>query len=216
MLTILTDHKEKPEAWEEKKTNNGKSFKGERQYYTKLQTMYGARMLEFRFLAMRTVKYTRIEDGKEVTEIKSVPEKWQLLATPILYEYASKKAQIAAIPLEAFGFSKKREEKPAVKSSNHTVELTDFLAREIDTMKKRKKSRKPYSKIILLETLYNIDGIDNVQKDGNSIRQKKKYTRDKVQKILNGFNEKEMIKGYIFHEKVIGKSRTFYSVEILL
>ena len=36
-LTILTDHKEKPEAWEEKNKKTDKSFKGERQYYSKLR-----------------------------------------------------------------------------------------------------------------------------------------------------------------------------------
>ena len=214
-LSILTDHELQSEAWEEKKTNNGKSFKGEKQYYVNLELMYGARLLEFRFLSVRAVKYTEIIDGEKVMKSKLVPDKWQLLTEPILYQYASKKAQIAAISLELFGFGEKKSKKLVIKNVNHTSDLTNFLIREIDTMKKTTKSRNPYSATILLERIYELDGINEVQKTGNNINVKKSYTRKKLEKILADFIEKKMISGYKFHKRVIGKSLVFYSVEIL-
>ena len=88
----------------------------------------------------------------------------------------------------------------------------NFFAREIDTMKKNPN----YSKIIILARIYSIDGIDEVQNDANSLKQKKKYTRGKIDKILTRFKTNGLIQGYKFHKKVIGKATTFYSVEILL
>ena len=108
--------------------------------------------------------------------------------------------------------SDKTDNKPALRRGSHTNELANFLTREIDTMKKSPT----YSKIILLDRIYSIDGIDEVQNDANSLKQKKKYTRGKIDKIFTRFKTNGMIQGYIFHKKVIGKATTFYSVEILL
>ena len=108
--------------------------------------------------------------------------------------------------------SDKTDNKPALKRGTHTDELANFLAREIDTMKKKPN----YSKIIVLDRIYSIDGIDEVQNDANSLKQKKKYTRSKIEKILSRFKANGLIQGHKFHKKVIGKATTFYSVEILI
>lgn len=104
----------------------------------------------------------------------------------------------------------------AVRRRACTNELANFLAREIDTMKKTAKHKQPYSRVILLERIYKIDGIDEIQQNGNNIWKKKNRTRDKLDKILSRFQENGMINGHTFHKKTIGKSLTFYSVEIIL
>jgi hypothetical protein len=174
--------------------------------------LYGGRLLEFRWLAERFVTITRTVDGKEIKEMKGIPEVWNILATPLLYQYAASKSQVVSVPLPSLNLSDKADKKPVLKRSNHTNELTNFLTREIDTMKKRSS----YSHIILLERIYSIDGIDEVQNDANSLKQKKKYTRNKIDKILTCFKTNGLIQGHIFHKKVIGKASTFFSVEIQL
>lgn len=144
-------------------------------------------MLEFRFLSVRTVKYTEIIDGEKMMKSKLVPDKWQLLTEPILYQYASKKAQIAAISLELFGFGEKKSKKLVIKNVNHTSDLTNFLIREIDTMKKTAKSKNPYSSTIVLERIYELYGINEVQKTGNNINVKKKLHAEKVGKNSRRF-----------------------------
>mgnify|MGYP007101925853 CR=1 FL=1 len=67
--------------------------------------------------------------------------------------------------------SDKADKKPVLKRGTHTDELTNFLAREIDTMKKSLT----YSKIIFLNRVYFIDGIDEIQTDSNSLKQKKEF-----------------------------------------
>lgn len=79
-----------------------------------------------------------------------------------------------------------------------------------------KKNQNTYNRNILLEHLYSIDGISEVQKNNNNVNFKKKSTQDKIEKILSRFKENGMIQGHIFHKKVIGKATTFYSVEILI
>ena len=83
-------------------------------------------------------------------------------------------------------------------------------------MKKTAKRKQPYSRFILLDRIYQIDGIDDVQQDINSLKKKNSRTRDKLSKILQHFKENGLIAGHLFHKKVHGKSLTFHSVEILL
>ena len=78
------------------------------------------------------------------------------------------------------------------------------------------KKSPTYNKVILLDRIYSIDGIDEVQQDKNDLKKKKKRTRDKLEKILLRLKENGLIQGHKFHTKVIGKATTFYSVEILL
>ena len=108
--------------------------------------------------------------------------------------------------------SDKTDNKPALKRGTHTDELANFLVREIDTMKKKPN----YNKTILLNRIYSIDGINEVQTDTNSVNKKKKRTRDKINIILSRFKKNGLIQGHKFHKKVIGKALTFHSVEILL
>ena len=103
-----------------------------------------------------------------------------------------------------------------MKRGSHNDELAHFLSREIDTMKKTAKRKKSYSHIILLERIYKIDGIDDIQQNDNNIWKKKKRTRDKLNKLLCRFKENGVIKNHSFHKKTIGKSVTFYSVEIFI
>ena len=112
--------------------------------------------------------------------------------------------------------SKKPDKKHSIKRGFHSDELTQFLSREIDTMKKTAKRKKSYSHIILLERIYKIDGIDDIQQNDNNIWLKKKRTRDKLNKILNRFKENAVILGFTLHKKLIGKSLTFHSVEIFI
>ena len=112
--------------------------------------------------------------------------------------------------------SKKGNKKVAINRGDHTDELANFLSREIDTMKSTSKRKQPYSRVILLERIYKIDGIDDIQQDDiNGINKKKSRTRDKLDKILSRFKENGMIEGHQFHKKIKGKSLYFHSVEII-
>ena len=211
LMSIITDHNEKPSAWHELNSNpNDPPFKAENKFYRKVQSLYGGRLLEFRWLAERFVTITRTVDGKEIKEMKGIPEVWNILATPLLYQYAASKSQVVSVPLPSLNLSDKADKKTALKRSNHTNELTNFLTREIDTMKKRSS----YSHIILLERIYSIDGIDEVQQSENSLKKKRYLTRNKLEKILRRFKENGLIQGYTFHKKIIGRTSSFFSVEL--
>ncbi len=82
-------------------------------------------------------------------------------------------------------------------------------------MKKTVKRKQPYSRIILLERIYKIDGIGDIQQNDDNIRTKKKTTRQKLVKILNRFKENGFIKKYELHKKVKKNSLYFHSVEII-
>ena len=156
-------------------------------------------------------------EKQEITEKQSFPEVWKILATPILHQYATAKGQISSVPIKYLNTSNdKRNTVTAVRRRACTNELTSFLAREIDTMKKTAKHKQPYSRIIILERIYKIDGINDIQQNTDNIKTKKKTTRQKLVKILNRFKENDLISGHTFHKKVHGKSLTFHSVEIHL
>ena len=213
LISIVTDYSKKADVWADFNSDSTqRPFKSERKFYKKLQAIYGGRLLEFRWIAERSITITRTVDGQKIIERKDIPEIWQFIAPPILYQYAADKEQVASIAMNLLNISDKTDKKPALRRGSHTNELANFLTREIDTMKKSPT----YSKIIILDRIYSIDGINEVQTDTNSLKQKKKYTRGKIDKILTRFKTNGMIKGYLFHKKVIGKATTFYSVEILI
>ena len=81
-------------------------------------------------------------------------------------------------------------------------------------MKKTSKRKQPYSRFILLDKIYKIDGIEDIEQTNDNIKTKKKTTRQKLEKVLQRFKENGMIQGHTFHKKVKGKSLTFHSVEI--
>ena len=196
--------------------NRDSTFKSESKFYKNLKATYTGRLINFSVVGNLSFDVTYSVNDEEVVEHKTVAQVWKILDTPILYQYAKDKGQISAVPMNLLTTSKKKDKQTALNRGDHTDELASFLSREVDTMKKTTKSKKYYSHIILLERIYKIDGIDDVQQDINSANKKKKRTRDKLAKILSRFQENEMIKGRRFHKKVIGKSSTFYSVEILI
>ena len=67
------------------------------------------------------------------------------------------------------------------------------------------------NRTILLETLYEIDGLDD---DVKQPRNKKRLTRDKVKRLLDKFVEKGLIKSHVYKEKAKGRTKEMYSVEI--
>ena len=213
LISIITDQSQKADVWADFNSDSTqRPFKSERKFYKKLQAIYGGRLLEFRWIAERSITITRTVDGQEIIERKDVPEIWKFIAPPILYQYAADKEQVASIAMTLLNTSDKTDNKPALRRGSHTDELANFLAREIDTMKKSPT----YSKIIVLDRVYSIDGIGEVQQDKNNLKKKKKRTRDKLDKILLRLKENGLIQGHKLHKKNIGKSFSFYSVEILI
>ena len=211
-MSIVTDDSEKCDTWY--RLNRDDSFKSERKFYKHLQTSYTGRLLDFRVIGKITFDVSFDIDGKTFTEKKSFADVWKLGFPPILYQYAKAKGQISAVPIKLLDTSKKADKKIALNRGDHTDELASFLSREIDTMKRTAKRKQPYSRIILLERVYKIDGIDDIQQNVSNIKIKKKTTRDKLEKILRRFKENDMIKGHSFHKKVKGRSLYFHSVEI--
>ena len=205
-VSIVTDYSDKIFTWNN--LNRDKTFKSERQLYPKLQATYTGRLLNFEVIGYRAI------NGADVTKEEKCAEVWKILSAPILYKYANAKGQVSSTPLNLLETSKKEGKTSALKRGTHTDELSAFLAREIDTMKRTAKRKKSYSNIILLDKLYKIDGIDDVKTDANSVNKKKSRTRDKLIKILVRFKENGNITGHKLHKKVVGSSATFHSVEI--
>ncbi len=214
-LSIITDDSERFDVWCSLSRNA--PFNSERKYYKNLQATYTGRLLDFRVIGNITFDVSYFKDKRQFTEKESFPEIWKILAPPILYQYAKAKGQISSVPMKYLDTSSnKGNTVTAVRRRASTNELTSFLAREIDTMKKTAKHKQPYSRVILLERIYKIDGIDEIQQNENNIKFKKSRTRNKLEKILSRFKENGLINGHIFHKKVLGKSLYFHSVEILL
>lgn len=211
-MSIATDDSEKFLTWCGLRRN--KSFDSERKIYKNLQSTYTGRLLDFRVIGNITFDVTYFESEQTFTEKQSFPEIWRILAPPILYQYAEAKHQISSTPINLISTAK-TSKTTTIRRGSHNDEMANFLAREIDTMKKTANHKQPYSRFILLERIYKIDGIDEVQQKSNDLKKKKNRTRDKLQKFLDRFKENETINEYIFHKKVKGKSLTFYSVEIL-
>ena len=212
-ITIITDHSEKTEVWAKKNSNpENKPFKPERKFYKKLQSSYTGHLLEFRVIANRCVETVHSNNGQDIIEKETTAEIFELGFCPILYQYAKAKGQVASTPIRLLNTSDRSNKKIVINRGYHNDELVTFLAREIDTMKKSST----YNNIILLERLYIIDGIENIQQGKNDLKKKRKQTRDKIEKILTHFKINGVIKGHIFHKKTFGKALTFYSVEILI
>ena len=214
-LSILTDDSERFDVWCSLSRNS--PFNSERKYYKNLQATYTGRLLDFRVIGNITFDVSCFKDEQKITEKESFPEVWKILAPPILYQYAKAKGQISAVPIKYLDTSRDSGGNiTTVRRRACTSELTSFLAREIDTMKKTAKRKQPYSRIILLDRIYQIDGIDSIQQNADNIKTKKKTTRQKLEKILLRFKENGLISGHHFHKKVHGKALSFHSVEILL
>ena len=213
-LSILTDDSEKFDVW--CNLSRKSPFNSERKYYKNLQATYTGRLLDFRVIGNITFDVTYFDDKQEFTKKQFFPEIWKILAPPILYQYAKAKGQVSSVPMDFLDTSKKSGKENSLKRSFHNNELAHFLSREIDTMKKTSKRKQPYSRIILLDRIYKIDGINDIQQNENNIKLKKSRTRAKLSKILNRFKENGMISGHAFHKKTFGKSVTFYSIEIFI
>ena len=213
-ISIVTDDSNKFGTWCSLSRNS--PFDSERKIYKKLQATYTGRLLDFRVIGNITFDVTYFENDQKFTEKQSFPDIWKLGFPPILYQYAKAKGQISATPVSLIDTTKSTKTVTAVRRGVCTNELANFLTREIDTMKKTAKRKQPYSRIILLDRIYKIDGIDDIQQDINSLKKKKSRTRDKLSKILQHFKENGLIEGHLFHKKVHGKSLSFHSVEILL
>ena len=213
-ISIVTDDSERFDIWCSISRNT--PFNSERKLYKNLQATYTGRLLDFRVIGNITFDVTYISDEQEFTEKKSFPDIWKILDTPILYQYAKAKGQISATPIQLISTTKTTKTVATIRRGACTNEVASFLAREINTMKKTAKRKQPYSRTIILERIYKIDGIDDIQQDANSLKKKKNRTRDKIVKILQHFKENGLINGHTFHKKVHGKALTFHSVEILL
>ena len=213
-MTIVTDYSDKILTWNS--LNKDSTFKSESKFYKNLKATYTGRLINFSVVGNLSFDVTYSVNDEEVVEHKTVAQVWKILDTPILYQYAKDKGQISAVPMNLLTTSKKKDKQTALNRGDHTDELANFLSREIDTMKKTAKHKQPYSRFILLERIYKIDGIDDIEQNVDNIKTKKKTTRQKLIKILTRFKENEMIKGHKLHKKIIGKSSTFYSVEILI
>ena len=215
-VTIVTDYSEKTEVWTEKNSKSneehGKNFKPERKFYKRLQSNYSGQLLAFQIIGKRCVETVHLNNGQDIIEKETTAEIFELGFCPILYQYAKAKGQVASTSIKLLNTSEKNNKKIAINRGYHNDEITTFLAREIDTMKKSST----YNNIILLERLYIIDGIENIQQGKNDLKKKRKQTRDKIEKILTHFKINGIIKGHIFHKKTFGKALTFYSVEILI
>lgn len=213
-MSIVTDDSEKYDTWFS--LNSDSPFNSERKLYKHLQTTYTGRLLDFCVIGKVTFDVSYEVDGKRVNDKQSFAQVWKILNTPILYKYAKDKSQVSSVALRLLDTSKKSDKKNSLKRGSHNDELTHFLSREIDTMKKTAKRKKSYSHVILLDRIYKIDGVEDVQDTSGYVKLKKKRTRDKLDKILRRFKENGMILGHTFHKKTMGKSLTFYSVEIFI
>ena len=112
LISIITDYNEDPNAWDKINSNpRERPFKSERKFYKKLQSLYGGRLLEFRWLAIHSVTIIKNIDGQEVTQTEYVPEVWQFLAVPLLYKYAADKGQVASIAMNLLNITSKTEKK---------------------------------------------------------------------------------------------------------
>lgn len=199
-MTIVTDDSDKFLTW--CSLRKDKPYESERKLYKKLQATYTGRLLDFRVIGNITFDVTYNDNGRQFTEKQSFPEVWKILATPILYEYAEAKHQVSAVPIKLISTAKSEEATTTVRRGSRTDELTGFLSREIDTMKKTVKRKQPYSRFILFERIYQIDGINDIEQNADNIKLKKSRTRDKLKKILNRFKENGMIRGLNFIKKL--------------
>ena len=212
-ITIITDDSINSSDWTSFNDNSSK-FKGERKFYTNLKQYYQDRLLNFRIVNSVNVTCHKNINGSKIPFNRTIPCEWELINIPVLYDYAATKKQIAATHIEYLNTSKdKQNDKlPALNRNTRTDNLANFLAHEIDTMKKTVNNKRPYSRFILLKTVYTLDGINDIQQDINSINKKKFRSRQKLDKLLTRLKENGLIRDYIYHKK----QQVVYSAEILL
>ena len=211
-IAIATDDSIDSSKWYDIK--NIPRLKGERKFYPKLKKCYKGRLLDFRIIGSTHLDCSKEINGNELIFDANVPDEWEILLCPILYEYSATKGQVAATPINLLNTSKDKQNKdlPALNRTQKTNILANFLAREIDTMKKTINNKRPYSRFILLKTVYTLDGINDIQQDINSINKKKFRSRQKLDKLLTRFKENGLIRDYIYHKK----QQAVYSAEILI
>lgn len=212
-ITIITDDSINSNDWHSFSDKSSK-FKGERKFYTNLKQYYQDRLLNFRIVNSVNVTCHKNINGSKIPFNRTIPCEWELLNMPVLYDYAATKKQIAATHIKYLNTSKdKQNDKlPALNRNTRTDNLANFLAHEIDTMKKTVNNKRPYSRFILLKTVYTLDGINDIQQDINSINKKKFRSRQKLDKLLTRLKENGLIRDYIYHKK----QQVVYSAEILL
>ena len=72
LISIVTDYSKKADVWADFNSDSTqRPFKSERKFYKKLQAIYGGRLLEFRWIAERSITITRTVDGQEIIERRS-------------------------------------------------------------------------------------------------------------------------------------------------
>lgn len=60
LISIVTDYSKKADVWADFNSDSTqRPFKSERKFYKKLQSIYGGRLLEFRWIAKRSITITR-------------------------------------------------------------------------------------------------------------------------------------------------------------
>jgi len=119
-----------------------------------------------------------------------------ILRTPPLYDYANRKNQIARIDTKLLN--------TPINKNEEAIVLQSYLYRRILAMTGSSK----LSKNILYDTVYKEIGI-SAQSDG-ALRNKKSKVRDTIKTILDYWEAKSFISGYVENKK----GREFYSVSI--
>lgn len=214
-ITIITDDSINSNDWASFSDNSSK-FKGERKFYTDLKKYYQDRLLNFRIINSVDIICHKNVNGSKIPCNITIPCEWKILQVPVLYDYAATKKQVAATHIEQLNTSKDKQNNklPALNRNKSTDNLANFLAHEIDTMKKT-ANKKRYSHFILMDNLYKLDGIDDILQTTDNLKTKKKYTRQKVTKLLSRFKNNGLIADYVFHKKKHGKAFSLHSIEIL-
>ena len=206
--TIITDAGVRPDLWD---AAGAGVLKPEHKRYQNIGKAYYGRLLDFR--ADGDIKVSvHCKDGSKKLTMTVVPTQWHMLARPLLYDYSKAKGQIASTPMKALYTATSKPKGKKLNRGRATDGIVNYLSRQIDTMKKDKN----FSRFILWETLYELDGIDDVKEDDGNIRKKKSCTRRKVCKILDEFKESGLIEGYANVEKQRGRTKYLHSVNICL
>ena len=119
-----------------------------------------------------------------------------ILKTPILYQYADNKGQIARSPIELLN--------TPVNKNDEAIILQGYLLRRILAMQGSKLSRN-----IVYETVYK--HLDISAASAGALRKKQTKVRDTVKKILNDWVSKKFIRTYKENKK--GNSIVSLTVE---
>jgi hypothetical protein len=110
-----------------------------------------------------------------------------IIELPRLFIFAKKRGQFASTSVALL-------ESPISKTEAN-LQLEDYLLTRISRMKNAKKRKKPYSPVILLDTLYkNCDIID---------KHKRSRATEKIDRLLQHYKKQEFINGYKLTAKSI-------------